>query len=152
MNRAGLPAHSWLSGTLPVTTDPAPIIEFLPMTVPFRIMLEAPMNAFSLIVTGAVRFPRFRIRAVEVGVHYVASAAYFHIVFYRDPVSSYNETAADTHIVTDCKFGIFPDPYGAFLYAQSIAIEPVVDSEPFANGCFGPFADCQMRQAYAAQG
>ena len=57
MNRAGLPAHSWLSGTLPVTTDPAPIIEFLPMTVPFRIMLEAPMNAFSLIVTGAVRVP-----------------------------------------------------------------------------------------------
>ena len=65
---------------------------------------------------------------MEVGVHYVASAAYFHIVFYRDPVSSYNETAADTHIVTDCKFGIFPDPYGTSVRAQGIAVEAVVES------------------------
>lgn len=52
MKTAGFPPQISFSGTLLVTTEPAPIILFLPIVTPFNIMLEAPINAPSSIIIG----------------------------------------------------------------------------------------------------
>lgn len=53
MNFAGFPAHISFAGMDLVTTEPAPTMEFSPIETPFNIIVLAPINALSPIVTGA---------------------------------------------------------------------------------------------------
>ena len=46
---AGFPPHISFAGIFPVTTDPAPIIEFFPIYVPFKIVTFAPIKTPSSI-------------------------------------------------------------------------------------------------------
>src|SRR5262249_16725349 len=51
---AGFPAHTSFGGTLPVTTEAAPMTAPRPMVTPLRIVACAPMKASSSIFTGSV--------------------------------------------------------------------------------------------------
>jgi hypothetical protein len=48
---AGLPAATLMGGMDFVTTEPAPIMESLPIVTPFKIMVLIPMNTLSPILT-----------------------------------------------------------------------------------------------------
>jgi len=49
ISRAGFPTNIDPSGTFLVTTDPAPILEFLPILIPGKIVAFAPIATFSSI-------------------------------------------------------------------------------------------------------